>query len=79
MIQLGNVNYLTFVRINLLSKNKSSSEKKNDSSNPNTSKNHNPEYKEEDIKKNNKEIEQNKSNRIIIENKNFTNQSYQNL
>ena len=47
MIQLGNVNYLTFVSINLLSKNKSSSEKKNDSSNPNTSinENDNPEYK----------------------------------
>ena len=46
MIQLGNVNYLTFVRINLLSKNKSSCEKKTDSSNPNTSKNENdnPEY-----------------------------------
>ena len=85
MIQLGDVQYLSFVKLELLNKNKTQSEytiDTNESSDnkPNNSEKNGKEYNEEiDQRRNNKEIVENKQNRIILDNKNLSNQTYQNL
>lgn len=85
MIQLGDIQYLSFVKLELLNKNKTQNEytlDTNESSDnkPNNSERKGKEYSEEsDQRRNNKEIVENKQNRIILDNKNLSNQTYQNL
>ena len=85
MIQLGDIQYLSFVKLELLNKNKNQNEytiDTNESSDnkPNNSERKGKEYSEEsDQRRNNKEIFENKQNRIILDNKNLSNQTYQNL
>lgn len=82
MIQLGDVQYLSFVKLELINKNKTQNEYtiKSSDNKPNNSERKGKEYCEEsDQSRNNKDIVENKQNRIILDNKNLSNQTYQNL